>query len=51
MAKLLLIQATGRGWRLDKSAHDAQIDACIALCMAVERAEHQPAPAKVLGWL
>lgn len=28
-----------------------RIDAVIALAMAVDRAENQPAPAKVLGWL
>ncbi|MDP8909380.1 MAG: hypothetical protein M3N47_09770 [Chloroflexota bacterium] len=27
------------------------IDAMIALCMAVERAEHQPEPVELLGWL
>lgn len=43
--------STGRGWRLDKAARDAQIGAVIALAMAVERAEHVPAPVKVLGWL
>jgi phage terminase large subunit-like protein len=42
-------QATGRGWRLSKMARDAQIDAAIALCMAVERAEHRPAPVPLLG--
>jgi len=42
---------TGRGWRLDKSERSAQIDAVIALCMALERAEHRPAPVQLVGWL
>lgn len=46
-----IAKQTNRGWRLDKSERGAQIDAVVALAMAVERAE-QPAPeAKVLGWL
>jgi len=42
---------SGRGWRLDKLGRADQIDACIALCIAVERAEHVPEPVKVLAWL
>lgn len=43
---------TPRGWRLDKSADGVQIDALVALMIAVERAD-QPAaePARLLGWL
>lgn len=26
-------------------------EACIALAMALERAEHQPAPVALVGWL
>jgi phage terminase large subunit-like protein len=40
-----------RGWRLDKAARADKIDAVIALCMAVDRVENRPAPAKLLGWL
>ena len=40
-----------RGWRLDKAGRTDNIDAIIALCMAVERAEHQPEPVELLGWL
>ncbi|MDP9376829.1 MAG: terminase large subunit [Actinomycetota bacterium] len=40
-----------RGWRIDKPNPRANIDAMIALAMAVERAEHKPAPVEVLGWL
>ena len=29
----------------------SNIDASIALAMAVERAEHQPEPVELLGWL
>jgi phage terminase large subunit-like protein len=46
-----IAQPTPRGWRLVKSADDVQIDGVIALAMAAERAERQPAPTKVLGWL
>jgi phage terminase large subunit-like protein len=42
---------TGRGWRLDKVARDAQIDAVISLAMAVERAQFKPADVELLGWL
>lgn len=43
---------TGRGWRLDKATHDAQIDATVALAIACDRAEHQPEPAvALLGWV
>ena len=46
-----IAKQTPRGWRLDKSERSAQIDAVVALAMAVERAE-QPVPeARVLGWL
>jgi hypothetical protein len=40
-----------RGWRIDKPNPRADIDAIIALAMALERAEFQPTPAKLLGWL
>jgi phage terminase large subunit-like protein len=42
---------TGRGWRLSKTQRDAQIDACIALSMAVETAGAQPQPVELIGWL
>lgn len=41
---------TGRGWRLVK-ADDAPIDAVIALAMAVERAQVEEQPARLLGWI
>jgi phage terminase large subunit-like protein len=40
-----------RGWRLDKAHRSAQIDAVVALAMAVERAEARPEPVRLLGWL
>jgi hypothetical protein len=40
-----------RGWRIDKPHPRANIDAMIALAMAVERAEHKPEPVELLGWL
>lgn len=42
---------TGRGWRLDKAAHDARIDAAVALAMAVDRATNAEQPVRLLGWL
>ena len=44
-------RVTGRGWRLDRSAHDTQIDAVVAVAMAVERAEHREPAARLLGWI
>ena len=40
-----------RGWRIDKPGARMRIDAIIALCMAIERAEEKPAPVELLGWL
>jgi hypothetical protein len=40
-----------RGWRLDKPSLDTPNDAVIALCMALEALEVQPAPVEVVGWL
>ncbi|MEJ7568412.1 MAG: terminase TerL endonuclease subunit [Gaiellaceae bacterium] len=48
---LAVAKRTGRGWRLDKSTHDAQIDATVALAIAVDRAQHEAEPARLLGWL
>jgi hypothetical protein len=42
---------TGRGWRLSKSGRDAQIDAAVALAMAVEPAQDKPEQVRLLGWL
>lgn len=45
-------KTTPRGWRLDKSSDGAQIDALVALMIAVERADQPaPPPAKLFGWL
>jgi phage terminase large subunit-like protein len=40
-----------RGWRIDKAQRSDNIDAVIAMCMAVEAAENKPAEFEVLGWL
>jgi hypothetical protein len=40
-----------RGGRIDKPNPRANIDALIALAMAVERAEQRPEPARLIGWL
>lgn len=44
-------RATGRGWRLDKAARDSQIDAVVALAMAVERAGYVEPESELVGWL
>lgn len=40
-----------RGWRIDKASPRDNMDAIVALCMALERAEHREAPVEMLGWL
>jgi phage terminase large subunit-like protein len=40
-----------RGWRLDKAHRSDNIDALIALAMALTRAENQPEPVELIGWL
>lgn len=40
-----------RGWRIDKPTKRTHIDGLIALMMAVDRVENQPAPVQVIGWL
>lgn len=44
---------TRRGWRLDRPSRAAglNIDAIIALAMAVDAAENQPQATELLGWL
>jgi len=42
---------TGRGWRLDKLTKETQIDAAVALAMAVERAEAKVPEFRVLAVL
>jgi hypothetical protein len=42
--------ATVAGAGVSTAPGDAKIDALIALCMAVERAEHKPEPV-LLGWI
>lgn len=42
---------TPRGWRLDKATRTSQIDAVIALAMAVERVEARTGAVELLGWL
>ncbi len=40
-----------RGWRIDKPRKEINIDAIVALAMAVDRAENKPAPVELVGWL
>lgn len=40
-----------RGWRIDKTNRADNIDAIIALAMALERAEHEVPAVQLLGWL
>lgn len=46
-----IAKQTNRGWRLDKSERGAQIDAVVALAMALERAEAPVRSAQLLGWI
>jgi len=46
-----IAKQTPRGWRLDKSERAAQIDAVVALAMALERAEQPARPARLVGWV
>ncbi len=40
-----------RGWRLDKPSQDAPNDAVIALAMALDALEDQPAPVELVAWV
>jgi len=40
-----------RGWRLDSPSRGANIDAIVALAMAVERAQRREPAAQLVGWL
>lgn len=40
-----------RGWRLEKPDRTTNIDAAVALAMAVDRHAYQPQPVELLGWL
>jgi phage terminase large subunit-like protein len=50
-ASQAIARRSRRGWRIDKPNPRANIDAMIALAMAMERAEHQPEPVELVGWL
>jgi phage terminase large subunit-like protein len=40
-----------RGWRIDKAGRSDNIDAIVALAMAVDAKEQAPEPVRVLGWI
>jgi hypothetical protein len=40
-----------RGWRVDKPTKRTHIDGVIALMMALDRVENQPAPVQLIGWI
>ncbi len=40
-----------RGWRLDKPSLEQPNDSIIALCMALEAIDNQPAQVELIGWL
>lgn len=44
-------KSTGRGWRLEQGGRDANVDAVIALAMAVERAQAPKPSVRVLGFI
>ncbi len=46
-----IAEDTPRGWRISKAKSRDNIDAVVAMAMAVEAAENKPAPVELLGWL
>jgi phage terminase large subunit-like protein len=40
-----------RGWRIDKTNRSDNVDGVVALAMALDAAENQPAPVELVGWL
>jgi phage terminase large subunit-like protein len=46
-----VVRHSRRGWRIDSPGRGANIDGVVALCMAVEAVENQPAPVELVGWL
>jgi phage terminase large subunit-like protein len=40
-----------RGWRIDAPDRSSNVDAMIALMMALDRFENQPRAARLIGWL
>jgi phage terminase large subunit-like protein len=40
-----------RGWRLEKPDRASPIDAMVSLAMVLDRAEQQPEPTKLIGWV
>jgi phage terminase large subunit-like protein len=50
-AAMTIGRSNRRGVRLDKAKSSHNIDAIVALAMAVDRAENKPEPARLLGWL
>jgi phage terminase large subunit-like protein len=40
-----------RGWRLEKPDRSTNIDAAVALAMAIDRHAYQPQPVELLGWV
>lgn len=40
-----------RGWRIDKANRSDNVDAVVALAMALERAEYRLEPVQLVGWL
>lgn len=42
---------TRRGWRIASPARGVQVDGIVSLAICVERAQHRPPSARLLGWL
>ena len=40
-----------RGWRLEKPDRSTNIDAAVALAMAIDRHAYQPVEVELLGWV
>jgi phage terminase large subunit-like protein len=47
----MIARHSRRGWRVDKPTKETNVDAIVALCMALDRLEDRPPEVKVLGWV
>lgn len=46
-----IAKQTSRGWRIDKATKEDQVDAVVALAMAVDRATQLERRARLIGWI
>ncbi len=50
-AAAAIAKHSGRGWRIDKASRSDNVDAIVAMAMALDRAEWRSEPVELLGWL